>query len=230
MTLNKKGIFVLTAAAMGFGFYAPADAAVIAKWGFETVTPADSTNSAANGPHLPDFGLGTADALHASALTDWSTPVGNGSANSWSSNEWAIGDYYQFNVSTVGFSGITLLVDHTRSSTGPATFQVQYSTDGATFIDAPGAAYAPDPAASFSSGLEKPWTPPRYGFDFSSISELNNQPSLTLRLTATAAPTSTGGTSRVDNVTIGTDPIPEPTTFALATLAAAGLALRRRRM
>jgi hypothetical protein len=205
-----------------------ANAAVIAKWTFET-TNATVTDAATNGPHAAEEGTGQASGVHAAAATDWSTPVGNGSAKSYSSNTWAIGDYYQFMTSTVGASGITLLFDQTRSGTGPADFKVQYSTDGNTFLDAPGATYNVG-QITFSSGLEQATTPPRYGFDFSSITALNNQPSLTLRLVATGAASGTAGTNRVDNLIIGTDPVPEPAGLTLLVLAGVALGARRRRI
>ena len=62
-------------------------------------------------------------------------PAGNGSAHSFSSNVWAVGDYYQFQVSTLGQSQIGLVFDQTSSSTGPGNFKVQYSTNGTTFTD-----------------------------------------------------------------------------------------------
>ena len=224
----KKKTLVVCAAAL-LGSSASANAAVIARFNFEVNTPADANNVAANGPHNADEGLGQASGVHTRVETDWSTPVGNGSANSYSSNEWSIGDYYQFMTSTVGASGITLLFDQTRSTTGPTDFKVQYSTDGNTFLDVPNGAYSLG-QINFSSQVEVPTTPPRFGFDMSSIAALNNQPSVFLRLVATAAPSATGGTSRVDNVIIGTDPVPEPAALTLFALAGVALGPRRRRI
>jgi hypothetical protein len=206
---------------------ASADGAVITKWAFETYTPPDST-AATSGPHAADVGTGQALGVHASAATAWSTPVGNGSANSFSSNTWAVGDFYQFQTSTTGFNGITLLFDQTRSSTGPSDFKVRYSTDGTNFIDAPGAAYTVTPL-TFTSLTEQTTSPPRFGFDFSSITALDNQPSVTFQMVSTSAPGAPAGTNRIDNVTIGTDPVPEPAGVGLLALAAAGAVGRRRR-
>src|SRR5205823_15131909 len=74
--------------------------------------------------------------LHASSLTVWSNPVGNGSAKSVSSDHWAVGDYYQFSFSTSGYSAISITWDQTGSNTGPRDFKVQYSTNGTTFTNA----------------------------------------------------------------------------------------------
>jgi len=226
----KKNIVAICAGGILASAWAlSADAAVIAKWTFETNTPADANDVATNGPHAADEGAGQASGVHAAPETDWSTPAGNGSANAYSSNTWAIGDYYQFMTSTVGASGITLLFDQTRSGTGPAEFKVQYSTDGSNFLDAPGATYTVG-QITFSSGAEQATTPPRFGFDLSSIPALDNQASVTFRFVATAAPTAAGGTNRIDNVTIGTDPVPEPAGFTALALAALALGARRRRV
>jgi len=209
--------------------FAPlARGAVMARWDFEVFnTPPDSTG-ATSGPYAAVEGTGQASGVHALATTMWSSPVGNGSAESFSSNMWSTGDYYQFASSTTGFTGITLLFDQARSGTGPTDFKVQYSIDGNNFVDAPGAAYLLS-GVSFNSTTVQTTTPPRFGFDFSSITELNNQPSLTLRLVQTSATGAPAGTSRVDNVVIGTDPVPEPGVLAVMAAGLAGVMLGRRR-
>jgi hypothetical protein len=200
---------------------ATSNAAVIASWGFEVITPADVSNSATNGPHNPDVGAGSASGVHASANTDWSTPVGNGSANAYSSNEWAIGDYYQFQVSTIGLTGQNLVFNQTRSSTGPADWSASYSTDGTTY--SPLFNYTV-PATTWSS------VTPDNSFGTTFFSQLpgatDNQATVFIRLTAQSAPGGTAGTSRVDNVAIG-DVVPEPAALSSLGLVALGL-LRRR--
>ena len=113
----KAAAFATTIA----GFSLAAYAAPLATWTFETTPP--SGTGQANGPYLADSGLlaGTSNAngFHASEATTWSNPSGNGSLESWSSNNWAIGDYYQFATSTTGFEDIIVTFDQTRSSTGP---------------------------------------------------------------------------------------------------------------
>ena len=66
-------------------------ATVLSSWTFETNTPADLSNSVVGPPVLSEGGiyLGTVTGLHASAASDWTTPAGNGSANSYSVNTWA---------------------------------------------------------------------------------------------------------------------------------------------
>jgi hypothetical protein len=175
-------------------------------------------------------GTGTASGHHASAATVWDNPSGNGSVESMSSNNWAVDDYLQFQTSTLGSTRIGLALDHTSSNTGPRDFKIQYSTTGVgAFIDA-GASYsvlanaAPNPVWSNST----PQPVHSYRFNLSGISALNNQANLYLRLVNTSTVSSnggtvaTGGTSRVDNVTVLNN-VPEPTTVIL--LSAAGIVL-----
>src|SRR5215468_7187145 len=84
-------------------------AATIASWGFEVHVP-PTTNGPAIGGLLPDFGSGSASAFHA-IQASFTTPAGNGSAHSLSANNWSIGDYWEFHVSTLGFQDIQLSMD-----------------------------------------------------------------------------------------------------------------------
>jgi hypothetical protein len=199
-----------------------ADAAIIAQWGFEIVTPPDSTNAAANGPHNPDVGIGLASGTHVSVNTDWTTPAGNGSANSYSSNEWAIGDFYQFQVATTGLSGQNLVFEQTRSATGPSSWEAFYSTNGTTFNSL--GTYTV-PATTWSSVTPDATFGTTFFFPLPGATD--NQATLFLRLVAQSAAGGTAGTSRVDNVTVG-DVVPEPASMGLIALAAACLMGRRR--
>src|SRR5688572_9331083 len=204
---------------------AAARGATIASWGFESVTPADATNAAANGPHAPDTGVGSASGLHASAGTDWTTPSGNGSTNAYSSNEWAVGDYYQFQVSTVGLDDISIAWNQTRSSTGPATFDLRYSTDGTNFTT-----FLNDytvALGSWNTTTPDATTASTFFADLSAVTAIDNQATVTFRLVADAAPGASGGTNRIDNITISSGPVPEPS--AVALLGIASLAVLRRR-
>jgi len=198
----------------------------ITLWTYETSLPA-LTDSASISGIAPEIGSGQASGLHLSAATDWSNPVGNGSVESFSANEWAIGDYYQFQTSTVGFSDIFVSWDQTRSSTGPATFDVAYSLDGNNFT------IALDnytlPVISWSSGAPDATLTTSFAVDLSSVSALNNAPAVYFRLIADAAPSATAGTSRNDNFLVGSGPIPEPSTYALGALGLAAFYFLRRR-
>src|SRR5438105_15687052 len=83
---------------------APSAQAQIAQWTFETSAPTTA------GPIAPEVGSGSASGSHAGAAV-YSSPAGNGSVHSYSANTWAVGDYWQFQTSTLGSSGISLSWD-----------------------------------------------------------------------------------------------------------------------
>ncbi|HEV7397606.1 MAG TPA: hypothetical protein VGN86_13940, partial [Pyrinomonadaceae bacterium] len=119
-------------------FVNPMMADVLAAWGFDGVTTTNTgtTPVISVGSPAADSGVQTSGssftALHASASTVWSNPAGNASVKSVSSNNWAVGDYYQFLFSTSGYTAISITWDQTGSATGPRDFKVQYSTNGTT--------------------------------------------------------------------------------------------------
>ena len=141
--------------------------------------------------------------------TVYSTPAGNGSAHSFSSTAWSVGDYYQFQVSTLGAPNVALNWDQTSSNTGPGNFILQYSTNGTTFT-AFGSQYTvlanntPNPLWSATTNH------PEFNFtlDLSSITAINNQPNVYFRLvdnstnSAAGGTVASGGTGRVDNFTV----------------------------
>jgi hypothetical protein len=207
-----------------------ASAATLANWTFEAPnTPADVTNNVAITGVLPATGTGTASGLHASANTDWTTPSGNGSAESLSANEYAIGDYFQFQTPRAGATDFTITWDQTGSATGPRDWKLQYSTDGSIFTDLL-ASYtvlvngAPNPSwAASGVGL------PSSAYTFSaSIAGVPASTDIYFRMSVTSgtaingSPIGTGGTGRVDNVNV-VDAVPEPSTFVLAGMAVVGL-------
>jgi hypothetical protein len=209
---------------------------VIADWTFESTAPTTA------GPIAPEIGSGSAIGKHASGATVYSSPAGNGSTHSFSSNTWATGDYYQFSVSTVGLGDVTLSWDQTSSSTGPKDFQLQYSTNGTTFSSF--ASYSVLANASPNS----PWSSTgtentAYSFteNLSSITALDNDAIVYFRLVQSDAVAANGGsigtsgTDRVDNVVIaGTalTAVPLPSTAWLLGSALMGTlaAIRRRRV
>jgi hypothetical protein len=200
---------------------------VIAGWGFEAVsvsaTPS-TTPAITVGSATADTGAQTSGssftASHASASTVWSTPAGNGSTHSISSNNWGSGDYYQFQFSTTGFTNITLGWDQTGSASGPRDFKVQYSTNGTTFTDATGTGSSYQVVqATWASGT--PVSTTSLTLDLSSVTSLNNQATVYIRLVNTSAiainlgAVGTGGTGRVDNfvasgTAAGGNPTPTP--------------------
>jgi len=193
----------------------------IATWTFETNPPGGAGCGTTGFPACPtgtdypsgafptqsaDLGTGIALGHHATAATAWSNPTGNGSAESFSSNQWLIGDYYQFQVSTAGLSNIGLQFEQTGSNTGPRDFKVQYSTNGTSFTDL--GTYATNGLTWSSVAAITPPEQDTYAFSLNSIPAVNNQASLYIRLTDAATVANNGGaigtagTSRVDNVNI----------------------------
>lgn len=190
-------------------------ATIIAQWTFESPnTPADATNQATYPNAIaPAIGAGNAAGVHGSANTDWTTPSGNGSVDSFSSNEWAVGDYYQFTISTSGFTDIQLSWDQASSNTGPRDFKIAYSTNGVTFTDFDTytvlANASPNPTWNSSTYLSQ------YSIsrDLSAITAINDQPNVYFRLinnsttSASGGTVGTTGTNRVDNFTVSGNPI-----------------------
>jgi hypothetical protein len=200
----------------------------IALWTFETNTPPDLDNATTQSS-VADEGIGSGTAVHASAATDWRSPAGNGSLNSWSSNNWAAGDYYQFQVSTLGLENILISWEQTRSDTGPSAFRLLYGTDGLTWTNF--AQYIVG-AVTWSSGSHTAGPP--FSYDLTAATGLNNQASVYFRLEATSAGSSAAGTSRIDDVTItGTEQataVPEGPPGIAGLAGALGLmAVMRRR-
>jgi hypothetical protein len=131
--------FVVLTAAVAAASLVSARADILADWTFETLPSTNSIIGTGDSPAATqsgvgaDIGLGTASASHASSASAWSIPAGNGSSHSWSVNTWAVGDYFQFEVNTIGFQEISVSYDQISSSTGPGIFKFGYSTDGVNF-------------------------------------------------------------------------------------------------
>jgi len=222
----KTLAFLLSLFAAGAG---PAFASTLADWTFETTTPASA------GPFAPEIGSGAARGSHAGAAV-YSSPAGNGSSHSFSSTLWAVGDYYQFQVSTVGFSDLNISWDQTSSNTGPRDFKLLYSVDGATFTQF--TTYSVLANASPNNVWSSGTPHPEFGFsyDLSSLPVLDNQSAVYFRLqdvdtvSANGGTVGTAGTDRVDNFIVTADVIPEPSAYAFAAgLGCLACALWRRR-
>lgn len=239
----KKSVVLLFTGIIALANIQTTKADTIAQWTFESLTLSPSlTNATSAFGIAADAGSGTASSSHASALTIFSTPVGNGSAKSLSANNWAVGDYLQFQVSTLTYSGISVSYDQISSSTGPGQFTLQYSTDGSTFTPF-GSQYTVLVNASPNTwGSVTPVSASSYTYDLSSITALDNASTVYFRVVDTgtlsasqanggATAPAASGTDRVDNFTVFTTPVPEPSTIALAGIGgvAALFALRRRK-
>lgn len=202
--------------------------AQLATWTFETTVPL-ATDSQAAGPYAAEVVAGgitaNASGFHTSALTDYSNPVGNGSNESFSSNEWGSGDYYQFELNTTNFQSLSFSWMQTRSSTGPTTFDLVYRVGN---------------IGAFSTLVDN-YTVPQV--TWSSLSQVdsgsifapvavpaaaNNQALVQFRLVAQVAGSAAGGTSRVDNIVVNGTLIPTPGSIALFGLGGLMVARRRR--
>jgi hypothetical protein len=204
-----------------------AHAVTVVQWDFEAVTaPAASTTWAGIAASL---GTGTASSTHAGSAT-WSTPAGNGSAKSASANTWAVGDYWQFSFSTVGYTGLMLSFDQTGSNTGPRDFTLAYSTNGSSFTSF--ASYSL-PAITWSTGSSN--SASTFTYDLSAVTALNNFATVYIRLvdastvSINAGTVATGGTDRVDNFTVNLTPVPEAGSGALLAAGLAALAFLAKR-
>ncbi|MCE2884904.1 MAG: hypothetical protein LW806_08405 [Planctomycetaceae bacterium] len=222
----------LFAAAVVVSCTASASASIVASWSMATAVPASTTGSnyTYGAADAGDAAAGTSlSGFHALAATTWSSPAGNGSQYSLSSNNWSVGDYYQIAVSTTGFSDIYLAWDQTRSSTGPSSFRVDMSTDGTNFstilasytVIQAGLAGTGTLSWSTTAGVQSAFTT-----TIASIAGADNQSTLFFRF-VNLSTVATGGTNRIDNIIVSSGPIPAP--GALALLGLAGLAARRRR-
>jgi MYXO-CTERM domain-containing protein len=223
---------MLLSMAVALASAASASASIVAGWTIPTA--ASGTLTGSNYTYgAADTGAATAgtslSGFHALAATTWSSPAGNGSQFSLSSNNWSVGDYYQIAVSTTGYSDIYLAWDQTRSGTGPSSFRVDMSTDGTNFNTIL-ASYTVIQAGATGSGTLS-WTTggavqSAFTTTISSIAGADNQASLFFRF-VNLSTVATGGTNRIDNIFVSSGPIPAP--GAVALLGLAGLVARRRR-
>ncbi len=223
-------VFVATSLVSVIGTSAKAE--LIAGWSITTAISTPTTGSA--------FSYGAADqgaltagtmlsGFHAQSSTAWTTPAGNGSTYSLSSDKWSQGDYYQIAFSTAGYERIQVGWDQTRSGTGPSEFRVDVSVDGgASFTTA--ITYSVIQAGALLSGTN-PWSTSgarqtQFILATPQLPEANNT-SVMLRFIATGLNLG-AGTNRIDNISVYGDAI-VPAPGAAALLGLAGLAARRRR-
>ena len=203
-----------------------ASADVIAGWSMPTAVAASTTGAAYMYGEADSGARASGSGLrgdHSNALTAWTSPAGNGSTYALSSNAWNVGDYYQISLNTIGYSGVSVAWEQTRSSTGPAGFEAVLSVDGGTTFSSLGS-YTVN-QVSWSATV--PVTTSSFG---SLASAADNQASVIIRFKVVTAGTSTTtGTNRIDNISVNGTVVPVPTPGAIALIGVAGLVARRRR-
>jgi len=210
-----------------------ASGALIAGWTIPGDLGATFTGSSYS-VGIADMGDQTAGSslsgTHVSATSAWSSPAGNGSSDSLSSNGWANGDYYQVDVSTSGYTDISIAYDQTRSGTGPALFSLLMSVDGGVSFSTVLDNYDVLQAGLSGSGTTS-WNPTTYQSGFtitaSALSTASDTGSVIFRISNSAVTGSSSGTNRIDNIFVTGTAVPAP--GALALLGLAGLIARRRR-
>ena len=213
--LRSLALSLTLAIAACVGTITPANAQTnLAAWGFEPDPLATNLTNSTFGPFAADNGgTGTLTAVHSVATTVWSSPSGNGSSNALSANNWTLGDYFQFQSSSLAFSNVSLTWAQTRSGTGPTNWSLRYSTDGVSFTTFTNYSVAnttwnatnASPASVFTVSL-------------ATVTALNNQANVYFRLVSEQTPAATG-TARIDDVTITAIPVATgPTIYAAASL------------
>jgi len=218
------GTSIITASQLGDTNYLAASSVnqslyvftVMDKWTFESVTTTNTGTSPTFGisSNVADQGSLTSGslftALHSSISSVWSNPVGNGTTKSVSVTNWSVGDYWQFQASTIGYTSLKVMFDQTGSNTGPRDFKLQYSTDGTTFTDFSSYTIAYNTVTSTNIG----WSSTTYKsesvlmFDLSSLTLLEEKSMVYFRIVDNSTTSingttvGTGGTSRIDNFTL----------------------------
>ena len=214
-----------------------ASADLIAGWTITTAFP----TGAGNVPVGTTYSVGAADtglltvgtelkSVHASAAATYTSPAGNASTYSFSSNNWGIGDYYEARVNTTGYGSLGISFDTVRSSTGPATFTLIMSTDGGTTWSTLISSYAVIQGGG--GGGQPAWTTSGsrqtiYNITSPVGTSADNQALVIFRMQSLAAGAASGS-ARVDNVEITGTLVPAPSAAGLLGLVALGAARRRR--
>jgi hypothetical protein len=211
-----------------------ASADVISGWSMPTAVTAATTGSnyTYGAADLGALTSGTSlSGFHAAAATTWSSPSGNGSTYSLSSNNWATGDYYQVSMATTGYSDISVSWDQTRSSTGPSAFSLSMSTDGGANFTTLLASYTVIQAGLAGTGTTS-WnsTTNQTGFTTTTIVGISaaNKGNVLFRFSSLST-TAAAGSGRIDNISVTGAVVPIPAPGAVALIGLAGLVSRRRR-
>ena len=211
-------------------FCAPAGAGTVALWTFEDSHPTSA------GPFAPEVGAGVATAQAQGNFQNEQAVnlnfIGNGSTWSWGSHDWNAGDYFQFQVSTLGLKDIHLDWDQTRSLTGPDLFALQYSTDGQAFTNVKTYTLLWNKdveGRSFWDSIVPRQRVYSFAFDLSDVGAIENAEVAIFRLSAVSGGSFSAGTTRVDNFEVtaaAAIPLPAAAWTGLILLSACALIRR----
>jgi len=219
-----------------------AHADVLTQWNFNSAVPDGNT---ATGTLVPSVGSGTASLVGGVSATFASGAASGGSSDpagsdnsGWNLTTFAAqgtGDLTrgaQFAVDTTGHTGVVVRWDQRHSNTAAAHAQFQYSLDGVSFTSF-GAPFAATAGDSWFNGRT---------VDLGGVAGVADNASFAFRIVATFAPGgsgyvasnpgssyATGGTWRLDMVTVSAAPIPEPSTYAMLALGLVAVAAAARR-
>ena len=224
----KSSVFATGLVAM---IASSAGADLLCGWTMATAVPAGTVGTSYN-YGAADQGVSAAGSMlsssHTALVTTYSSPAGNGSQYSFSSNNWTAGpgNYYQFAFDATGFSNIDVSWDQTRSGTGPAGWSMQMSGDGgATFSTLASYTVIQAGLAGTNTTSWNATTNQAGVFSNLVITPFGNG-AMVVRLVA-GSTTAIAGTSRIDNIVVNGTAVPAPGALALVGLA--GLVSRRRR-
>jgi hypothetical protein len=241
-TLTKKIAFTAsTVAAVGFVATAPAQAATLTQWNFNSLPPDTNTGT---GTLTPNIGAGMASLVGTTATfasgdaSGGSSDPATGDDSGWNTTGYPAQstgnktEGVQFNVSTLGQQNVVITFDQRFSNTSSRYSQFQYSLDGITFIDFGTQVIATGGDTWVNNN----------SFNLSSIAGVNNNANFAFRIVSAFDPAGTSyvaatdsspstyavtGTWRFDMVTVNADVIPTPA--MLPGLVGVGLGLLRKR-
>jgi hypothetical protein len=226
--LKRAAVILAIVVTVAAGAVSRAQAQILAQWTFETSQPLGGASGNWFTNIQAELGSGTASVFHDTQGFVAYSPTGNGSAHSLTTSNWSVGDFYQFSLSTSGYSHIGVSVDVTSGSTGPGRFVLEYSTDGVNFTSIG----STNTILGSGNPIFSSWSSSSYNpsytstFDLSSVPALNNSPVVVFRLLDPSMVSANGGTVSggspefIDNFTVS---VPEPQTlwiFALVSLCA----------
>jgi hypothetical protein len=242
-TLTQKlAIATGAIAAASFVAAAPAQAAVIGQWNFNSVTPDTLTST---GSLLPSTGAGTLTLVGGTTstfATSAATSTAAGSSDPATDDDTGLNTAtypaataanktagVRFKVSTAGFENVIVSFDQRLSNTAANLSAIQYTTDGINYTGLPEqllSATTGETWLSFSSGILGAAANDNANFGFQILAAFNT----TAYVPVNSASYGTSGTRRFDMVTVNGDAVtPVPTPALLPALIGFGASIVRKR-